>query len=66
MTNKKFRKLLRAYYTKMNMERPAIRMNMKVFYDIARSAKIQHGVEYNYNESMYQHVYDVIAGMVEL
>lgn len=39
MTRKKFRKLVRAYYTKMNMERPALQMNMKVFYDIARSAK---------------------------
>lgn len=66
MTRKKFRKLVRAYYTKMNMERPHMQMNMKLFYDMCRNCKIQHGVEYNYNESMYQHVYDVITGMVEL
>lgn len=63
MTRKKFRKLVRAYYTKMHMERPAIRMNMKVFYDIARSAKIQHSVKMNYDESMYQHIYDIIERM---
>ena len=66
MTNKRFRKLIRAHYTKMNMEHPNIHMNMKVFNDIARSAKIQHDVELNYNESMYQHVYDVITGKIEL
>ncbi len=60
MTRKKFRKLVRAYYTKMNMDNPIRNMNMKIFYDIARSAKIQHGVKINYDESMYQHVYDVI------
>ena len=63
MTRKKFRKMLRAYYANLNMERPAIRMNMKVFYDIARSAKIQHGVKMNYDESMYQHIYDIIERM---
>lgn len=51
MTNKRFRKLIRAYYTKLNM---------------ARNCKIQHGVEYNYNESMYQHIYDVITCKIEL
>lgn len=60
MTRKKFRKLVRAYYTKMNMENPAMQMNMKIFYEIARNCKIQHGVKMNYDESMYQHVYDVI------
>lgn len=60
MTRKKFRKLVRAYYTKMNMEHPMRNMNMKIFYDIARNCKIQHGVKINYDESMYQHVYDVI------
>lgn len=65
MTNKRFRKLVRAYYTKMNMENPGMRMNMKIFYDIAHSAKIQHGVKMNYNESMYQHIYDVIILKVE-
>lgn len=65
MTRKKFRKLVRAYYTKVNMEHPALQMKMKVFYDIARSAKIQHGVKMNYNESMYQHIYDVITLKVE-
>lgn len=66
MTNKRFRKLVRAYYTKLNMERPNMQMNMKIFYDIARNAKIQHGVEYNYNQSMYQYVYDIITGKVTL
>ena len=61
MTRKKFRKLVRAYYTNLNMERPDLQMNMKVFYDIARSAKIQHGVKMNYDESMYQHFYDIIT-----
>lgn len=66
MTNKRFRKLVRAYYTKLNMERTNMQMNMKVFYDIARSAKIQHGVEHNYNQSMYQYIYDIITGKVTL
>ena len=66
MTNKKFRKLLRAYYTKMNMEHPALQLNMKVFNDIARNCKIQHGVEFNYDHSMYQYIYDVITGKVKL
>lgn len=65
MTRKKFRKLVRAYYTKMNIEHPAMQMNMKVFYEIARNCKIQHGVKFNYNESMYQHIYDVITLKVE-
>lgn len=65
MTRKKFRKLVRAYYTKMNMEHPMRNMNMKIFYDIARNCKIQHGVKFNYNESMYQHIYDVITLKVE-
>lgn len=48
------------------MECPNIRMNMKEFNDIARNCKIQNGVEYNYNESMYQHIYDVITDKIEL
>lgn len=66
MTNKRFRKLIRAYYTKLNMERPHIHLNMKIFNDMARNCKIQHGVKFNYNESMYQHIYDIITGKVEL
>lgn len=66
MTNKKFRKLLRAYYTNLNMERSHMQMNMKLFYDMCRNCKIQHGVEYNYNKSMYQHIYDVITDKVKL
>lgn len=65
MTRKKFRKLVRAYYTKMNMENPGMQMNMKIFYEISRTAKIQHSVKKNYNESMYQHIYDVIILKVE-
>lgn len=65
MTQKRFRKLVRAYYTKMNMENPGMQMNMKIFNEIARTAKIQHGVKLNYNESMYQHIYDVIILKVE-
>lgn len=61
MTRKKFSKLVRAYYTNLNMKRPDLQMNMKVFYDIARNAKIQHGIKMNYGESMYQHIYDVIT-----
>lgn len=61
MTNKRFRKLVRAYYTKMNMEHPNMQMNMKILYEVARSCKIQHSVKLNYNESMYQHIYDVIT-----
>lgn len=64
MTRKRFRKLLRAYYTKLNMER--VHMNMKLFNDMCRSAKIQHGVELNYNHSMYQYLYDVITGKIKL
>lgn len=65
MTRNRFRKLVRAYYTKMNMENPGMQMNMKIFYEIARTAKIQRGVKLNYNESMYQHIYDVIILKVE-
>lgn len=65
MTRKKFRKLVRAYYTNLNMERPHMQMNMKLFYDMCRNCKIQHGVKMNYNESMYQHIYDVITLKVE-
>lgn len=65
MTNKKFRKMLRAYYTKINMEHPNMQMNMKILYEVARSCKIQHSVKLNYNESMYQHIYDVITLKVE-
>lgn len=65
MTNKRFRKLVRAYYTKMNMEHPNMQMNMKILYEVARSCKIQHSVKLNYNESMYQHIYDVITLKVE-
>lgn len=61
MTNKRFRKLVRAYYTKMNMEHPNMQMNMKILYEVARNCKIQHSVKLNYNESMYQHIYDVIT-----
>lgn len=60
MTRKKFRKLVRAYYTKLNMERPNMQLNMKLLNDMCRNCKIQHGVKINYDESMYQHVYDVI------
>lgn len=66
MTNKRFRKLLRAYYTKLNAEQPYSHLNMKVLNDMCRNCKIQHNVQYNYNESMYQHVYDVITLKVEL
>lgn len=65
MTQKRFRKLVRAYYTKMNMEHPNMQMNMKILYEVARSCKIQHSVKLNYNESMYQHIYDVITLKVE-
>lgn len=61
MTNKRFRKLVRAYYTKMNMEHPNMQMNMKILYEVARNCKIQHSTKLNYNESMYQHIYDVIT-----
>lgn len=60
MTRKRFRKLLRAYYAKLNMERPNMQLNMKLLNDMCRNCKIQHGVKINYDESMYQHVYDVI------
>lgn len=66
MTRKKFRKLVRAYYTKMNMENPGMRMNMKIFYEIARSAKIQRGVKNNYDKSMYQNIYDIIICKIKL
>lgn len=65
MTRKKFRKLLRAYYAKLNMERPNMQLNMKLLNDMCRNCKIHHGVKFNYNESMYQHIYDVITLKVE-
>lgn len=65
MTNKRFRKLLRAYYAKLNMERPNIQLNMKLLNDMCRNLKIHRGAVLNYNESMYQHIYDVITLKVE-
>lgn len=61
MTNKRYRKLLRAYYAKLNMERPDMQLNMKLLNDMCRTCKIQRGAMLNYNESMYQHLYDVIT-----
>lgn len=65
MTNKRFRKLLRAYYAKLNMERPNIQLNMKLLNDMYRNLKIHRGAVLNYNENMYQHIYDVITLKVE-
>ena len=65
MTNKKFRKMLRAYYANLNTERPNMQLNMKLLNDMCRNCKIRRGVKFNYNESMYQHIYDVITLKVE-
>ena len=65
MTNKKFRKLLCAYYATLHMERSNMQMNMKLLNDMCRNCKIWRGVKFNYNESMYQHIYDVITLKVE-
>ena len=48
MTNKKFRKMLRAYYANLNMERPHMQLNMKLLNDMCRNCKIQRGVKFNW------------------